>query len=107
MHGYYAAADIFINASMSEGLPLTIVEAMAAALAIVAAPTGGIPEVIKNNHSGLLLKADNSNLTEKIKQLIDNPLLCKQLGSNARQAAAKLTWNEIAKKTIAVYESTL
>jgi len=107
MSTYYAAADIFINASLSEGLPLTIVEAMAAGLAIVAAPVGGIGQVIKDNHSGLLLRPDRRDLAEKLTRLIDNPLLRKDLGSNAQLAAAELTWQKIAKKTIAVYDSIL
>jgi glycosyltransferase involved in cell wall biosynthesis len=105
MRNYYAAADIFINASLSEGLPLTIIEAMAAGLAIVAAPVGGIPQVIKDNHSGLLLEPDRSNLAQKVELLINNPPLRRILGTNARQAAEMLTWEKIAKKTIAVYDS--
>lgn len=101
----YAAADIFVNASLDEGLPLTIVEAMAAGLPIVAAPVGGIPEVITHNQTGLLLRGDRSDLAERLAQVIEDVSLRDRLGQTAAIAAKELTWKTIARKTIAVYES--
>jgi len=101
----YAAADIFVNASLDEGLPLTIIEAMAAGLGIVAAPVGGIPEVITHNQTGLLLRPDRSDLTAQLGRLIEDVQLRERLGRNAAIAAKKLTWENIARETIGVYES--
>jgi len=107
MPHYYAAADIFVNASLSEGMPLTIVEAMAAGLPVVASPVGGIPEVITHNQTGLLLRRDRSDLTEQLTRLIENAPLRKKLAQNAQTAVQNLTWQNLAKKTINVYESIL
>ena len=102
---YYAVADIFVNASLSEGMPLTIIEAMAAALPIVAAPVGGIAEVLTHNHTGLLLRPDRGDLAQNLGRLITDANLRQRLGANAKKAAAKLTWQDIAEQTLAVYES--
>jgi glycosyltransferase involved in cell wall biosynthesis len=100
----YAAADIFVNASLDEGLPLTIIEAMSAGLPIVAAPVGGIPEVITHNKTGLLLRSDRSDLTEKLAQLIQDVPLRERLGQTAAVAAQELTWENTAKKTLDIYQ---
>ena len=105
MNAYYAAADIFVNASLNEGMPLTIIEAMAAGLPVVAAPVGGIPEIITHNQTGLLLKPDRSDLTLQLRKLIEDTPLRRRLGQNARQAVEALTWENLAKRTIRLYES--
>ena len=101
----YAAADIFINASLSEGFPLTVVEALATGLAVLAAPVGGIREVIKHGENGLLLHPDRSDLAGQLRRLIRDEGLRKYLGQRAAGSVAHLTWNNLARQTIAVYES--
>ena len=107
MYRYYGAADIFVNASLNEGMPLTLVEAMAAGLAVVAAPVGGIPEIIIPEQTGLLLLPDRSDLIEKLRRLIEDKRVRGILGQNARYAANKLTWEHIAHQTINVYKSVM
>ncbi len=101
---YYSAADIFINASLNEGMPLTVIEAMAAGLPIIAAPVGGIPEIITHNQTGLLLKPERTDLTEQLRKLIEDVPLRRRLGSNAQHAVQNLTWDHIARHTIKIYE---
>ncbi len=103
----YAAADIFVNASLNEGLPLTLIEALGAGLPIVAAPVGGIPEIIIHNRTGLLLKPDRSDLTKNLNLLIENPQLCQKLAQNALSAAKNLTWQKIAQQTLNVYKAII
>ena len=104
---YYAASDIFVNASLNEGLPLTIVEAMAAQLPVVAASVGGIPEVITHNRNGLLLNRARSDLAEQLTRLINDPLLRQKLARNAKLSAQPLTWQKIARQTLTVYEAII
>jgi len=102
---YYAAADLFVNASLSEGMPLTIVEAMAAGLPIAASAVGGNAEVIEHNHNGLLLKADRSDLTNQLRRLISDPDLRTRLGRSARRRVQPLTWTSLAEQTLTLYQS--
>ena len=105
IHRFYRAADIFVNASLNEGMPLTVIEAMAASLPIVAANAGGIPELIIQEQTGLLLKPDRSDLAKKLERLIKYKSLREKLGQKAHDAAQVLTWDQIAKHTIMLYES--
>jgi len=104
---YYVAADIFVNASLNEGMPLTVIEAMAAGLAVAAAPVGGIPEVVTTEESGLLLRADRDDLVDQLRRLIKDKLLRRRLGAKAREAVRDLTWKNLAQQTIKVYETVL
>jgi glycosyltransferase involved in cell wall biosynthesis len=107
MHEAYTAADIFVNASLNEGMPLTLIEAMAQGLPVVAAPVGGIPELITHNQTGLLLEQDRSDLPDQLNRLIENPDLRRRLGQNARQAVTHLTWENLARQTVKVYETVI
>ena len=107
MREYYAASDVFVNASLSEGAPLTLIEAMAARLAVVASPVGGIPEVVRSGHNGLLLSARRDDLAEKVKWVVENRERCRKFAENARLDVEKLTWDNLAAATLAVYESLL
>jgi len=77
----------------------------ASVLPIVAANAGGIPELIIQEQTGLLLKPDRSDLAKKLERLIKYKSLREKLGQKAHDAAQVLTWDQIAKHTIMLYES--
>ncbi len=86
---YLKAFDIFILPSLKEGLPYTLLEAMAAQTPIIATQVGGIPEILKPN-SGILIKPKNSQiLAKKITKLIQNPEIKQELVIQARKKAEK------------------
>ena len=68
-----AAADAFLLSSVSEGVPLTLIEAMAAGVPVVSTDPGGIREVIVDGESGLLTKpGDDAGLAERLDCLSDS-----------------------------------
>jgi glycosyltransferase involved in cell wall biosynthesis len=82
------AADLFLLTSISEGIPLTLIEAMAAGLPVVATQVGGVPEVVQDGATGLLAPArDADSLAGKIKCLAGNPELRRQMSQRARDRA--------------------
>lgn len=83
------AADIFVMPTLcQEGLPLSVVEAMACGLPVVATAAGGIPTAVEDNVSGVLFPlGDVAALSERLRRLIEAPQLRRQLGAAARSRA--------------------
>ena len=80
-----AAADVFAMPSLSEGLPLALLEAMFAGRAIVASNVGGIPEVIRDGVQGLLVPpGDAAALAAALARLLGDPGERTRLGSAAQ-----------------------
>jgi glycosyltransferase involved in cell wall biosynthesis len=84
------AADLYVMPSLSEGLPMAMIEAMLAGKAIVASDVGGIPELLESSeHGSLVQPGDASELAARISELIDDPVRRKRMGETARQRAAE------------------
>ncbi len=84
MPAVYASCDILVNASYIEGLPMTILEAMASRLAVIATNVGAVPNVIQDQKNGILIKpGDIDALTAAILQLVEDQNKREQLGQNA------------------------
>ena len=80
------AADLFLLTSITEGIPLTLLEAMASSLACVATCVGGVAEVIVPNETGLLAPSgDPENIACQLDRLSSDPALRKQMGRAGRQ----------------------
>lgn len=86
-----SAADMFWLTSVSEGIPLTLIEAMAVGLPIVATRVGGVEEVIEDGKTGLLApRGDDAALAERVFHLLSSPLLRQQMGELGRERARAL-----------------
>jgi glycosyltransferase involved in cell wall biosynthesis len=85
------AADLFLLTSISEGIPLTLIEAMSAGLPVVSTRVGGVGEVVLDGRTGLLAAAgDDRTLSEHILRLAASADLRRQLGEQGRRRAADL-----------------
>src|SRR5207247_3251828 len=80
-----AAFDVYANSSTYEGVSLTILEAMATGLPVVATRCGGNPEVVVDGETGILVSADCSALGEELVVLAANPTLRQGLGGAGRR----------------------
>lgn len=79
-------ADIFVQASVSDALPNSILEASACGLPIVSTTAGGIPEAVRNGFSGMLVRpGDSAELSLALRGVLDDFDLRKSLGVNARR----------------------
>lgn len=98
-----AALDIFAMPSHHEGLPMALLEAMAASRAVVASAVGSIPEVIRDRQSGLLVgPKDVPALASALRQLITDATLRDALGGQARQTVLE---HYSAQRTARSYEA--
>lgn len=81
-----SGADVFVLPSRSEGQPMALLEAMAHGLCVVASDVGGIPEMIDDGTSGLLVPAgDNAALTDALRRVLTDADLAARLGAAARK----------------------
>jgi len=80
-----ADAQVLVQPSMFEGLPMSVLEAMAEGLTIVATPVGSVPDAIADGETGLLVPpGDTAALAEALARVIDDPTLRRNLGVGAR-----------------------
>lgn len=81
---FYAAADVFVLPSHSEGSPNVLLEAMAAGIPIVATAVGGVPEMVEHNQNALLVPAnDPSALADAIARVLADGELAQRLTADA------------------------
>jgi glycosyltransferase involved in cell wall biosynthesis len=86
MGNWFAAADIFIHPSHSEGLGSVILEAIQAGLPVIGTNAGGIPDIIENNVSGLLVEAGNGrSLAEAITLMAEDEALKTRLLAGGKE----------------------
>jgi glycosyltransferase involved in cell wall biosynthesis len=86
----YAALDVFALPSVQEGSPNALIEAMACGLPVIASPVGGVPEIIEDWHSGILVEAAQpERWADAIERLDGAPKLRAQLAENARATAVE------------------
>ena len=82
------AADVFLLTSISEGIPVTVIEAMAAKLPVVSTDVGGVGEVIEAGQTGLVAASgDDAALARAVLRLADDPEMRREMGGRGRQRA--------------------
>ena len=106
---FYADADIVAIPSLKEATSIAGLEAMSSARAVVATRVGGLPEIIENEVTGLLVPPrDPEALALAIIRLLESPDLRKQLGRAARaRVEREFTWEQVARETTRAYEQAI
>jgi alpha-maltose-1-phosphate synthase len=100
-------ATVFACPSLYEPLGIVNLEAMACGTAVVASAVGGIPEVVAEGETGLLVPpADEAALAGAINALVNDPARAAELGARGRaRAVADFSWDSIAAQTARLYAS--
>jgi glycosyltransferase involved in cell wall biosynthesis len=101
------AFDVFVMSSVTEGLGTSLLDAMAAARPIVATRAGGIPEVVVNGETGLLVPArDARQLANAIARLLKDRALREQFGqAGLARVRAEFSVDRMVARTLGVYEA--
>jgi len=97
--------DVFVLPSLFEGLPVVLIEAMAAGCAVVATRIGGVEEVVVDSFNGILVQpGDSQSLASALRSLITDSEMRKRLGEQAqRHAAQEFSAKVMVERTEAVY----
>ncbi len=108
MRALLAGVDVFANSSTSEGISLTLLEAMAAELPIVATGVGGTPEVVVAGETGLLAPArDAAGFAAALVEASADPARARRWGVAGRQRLlAHFTLDEMLRRYEEVYRGT-
>ena len=106
---YLAAMDVYMMSSIFEGLPIALLEAMASERAIVTTDAGGIKEVIRHQHDGLICKVDEPELlVSYVVQLINNTAERHHYGRQARERIKALfSMEKMVRELEALYKQEL
>jgi glycosyltransferase involved in cell wall biosynthesis len=98
--------DMFVFSPTWEGFGLVVLEAMSSGKPVIATDVGGIPEIIQDGTTGILVPPENPKaLADKIDELINNPALRSRLGNAARKHVEEnFTLKEMVEKTKKIYK---
>jgi glycogen synthase len=100
-----AHADVLVLPSIYEELGTVLLEAMQAALPIVASRTGGIPDVIEDGVNGMLVPPDEPEaLAHAINRLLADRNLARRLSEGARERGKDYDWEVLAERVLRVYQ---
>lgn len=99
--------DIFVLPSLHEGIPMVLLEALALKRSVIASRVGGIPEVVLNGQSGLLVRPSNvDELASSLREMIQDPCKASELGTMGRShIEQEFDASMMANRTAALYRS--
>jgi glycosyltransferase involved in cell wall biosynthesis len=102
----HKAFDIFVMSSVTEGLGTSLLDAMAAGKPIVATSTGGIPEVVEDGVTGILVPPrDDAAMAEAIVSLLKDPELRWRMGNaGLSRARERFSAERMVSETLRVYQ---
>jgi starch synthase len=102
-------AAVFVCPSVYEPLGIVNLESMACETPVVASAVGGIPEVVDDGKTGLLVPPSEPRaLADAVNRLLDDPGLAAEMGrAGRRRAIAEFSWGAIAEQTVALYEAVI
>jgi glycosyltransferase involved in cell wall biosynthesis len=105
----YNSGDMLVLPSLLESFPMSILEAMACGLPVVASDVGDVAELVKDGGTGFLIaKGDHQTLAERINRLLDDEALRERMGKNARSLVAEnYSLEMMSKMTLEVYQEVL
>ncbi len=105
---WYASADIFTFPSTTETFGNVILEAQASGLPVVGVNQGGVADLIQDGSTGFIAGANNpESFAARLKQLLDNPVLAKQMGNNGRLVVKDNSWESVNSRLFDSYGRTL
>jgi glycosyltransferase involved in cell wall biosynthesis len=106
MSNIYASLDLFVLASLNEGLPMVLLEALSAALPVVATKVGAVPQVIDSGRSGLLVDPSNPKmLADSILACLRDKQFAYSLGMHGRATVLeRFSSDTMSRQYLAVYE---
>jgi glycosyltransferase involved in cell wall biosynthesis len=100
----YRSADIMLNPTTADNMPISILEALASEIPVVTTNAGGIPFLVQHEKTALLVAVnDPLAMAEAILSLLRNPAKAEQLRKAGLELVSQYTWSEVRKRLLKVY----
>jgi L-malate glycosyltransferase len=104
IHRWYADHDVYVQSPDIDNMPLSVVEAYASGLPVVATDVGGVPAILTSGVHGLLVPPDDhAALATEVLRLLDQPDLVRRLTQTAHASCAQWTWSAVRGQWLGVY----
>ncbi len=99
MAALHEAADVCLNASDIDNMPVSIIECLSSGLPVVTTDAGGIPYIVRDGETALIVRrGDAAALAAAGLRLLDEPGLAARLGRNGREACRDFRWSEVRER---------
>lgn len=103
-----AAATVMLNPSNADNMPISILEAFAAGVPVVSTNVGGVPYLIRDAETGLLVQAGDARaMADAVDRLLRDPELHERIKQQARVAVQQYTWLNVKERLFKVYREVL
>lgn len=94
----FQQADIYLNTNQLDNLPVSVIEACACGLPVVATDVGGLPYLIDSGENGFLIENENVGaMVKAVKTLLEDSEITRRISNNARKSAEKFAWKNVRK----------
>lgn len=104
----YRSADMFVNPSLVDNMPISILEALASGVPVISTDAGGIPWMVENGRTALLVpRADAQALALALLSLLGDPERAARLASAGRESVQQYSWQAVRTRLFAVYAAAL
>lgn len=104
MPALYAASDIALNPSTVDNMPNSVIEAFASGVPVVSTDAGGVPDLVRDGESGLLVPiGDDAAMARAVLRLLADPALAARLAAAGRAEAARFAWPVVREQWLAAY----
>jgi glycosyltransferase involved in cell wall biosynthesis len=104
----YVEADIFVNSSLYDNMPISILEALASGVPVVSTDVCGIPFLVEHQKTGILVPPrDAAAMAQAVLDLLDNPSLAEQLVRAGRNLVQQYTWSHVRPRLLEVYSGLI
>lgn len=108
MADLYRQADLMLNSSLADNMPISLLEAMASGVPVVSTDVGGVPYLVKHGKDALLVPpGDPAAMADAAVRILEDRELARRLIQSGIESARQFTWNEVRPRLFAVYANVL
>ena len=108
MAALYHSADVMINPSLADNMPISVLEALASGVRVVSTDVGGVPYLVEHGKTALLVPAQNPEaMANAILSLLTDPAKSKAMAKAGIESVQQYTWPNVRGRLLRVYEQVV